>query len=213
MGEGRSEGLHWSQVTGALAEMERGRPYKEIKGEQEGVRMALGFILETFIEHAFKVWMSASRRRRVVTQTELSVPTPGGPIFMTLDGIDYDSDPDGPVVEEYKATWRSMRKLGSTGWSDMQDLSDQDLATVRDGLEAEFWEWLVRIKGYCRAVGTRKARLVVLFVNGDYSWRPGHGPQIRQFDLEFTEQEIQENWVMGERMAARIRREAGEEYV
>src|SRR5688500_8746708 len=101
MGEGRSEGLHWSQVTGALADMERGKPLQGIKGEQEGVRMALGFILETFIDYAFRVWMTASRRRKqVVTQPELFIDG----IYMTLDGVDWTGEV--PVVEEYKATWR-----------------------------------------------------------------------------------------------------------
>ncbi len=209
MGEGRSPGLHWSTVVNRLIEIEKGKPQTGIPGEQEFVRMALGFVLEGFIEDSFKRWMAASagNERQVVTQTELGMDG----VLMTLDGIDYSSDP--PVVEEYKATWKSMNKLGSRGWSPEAwnqlhpTFNDNDLMLIADGLYAEFWGWLVRIMGYCRAVGTTQARLIVLFVNGDYSYKPGHGPQMRRFDLTFTPEEIEDNWVMGRRMAAILEKE------
>lgn len=209
MGEGRSDGLHWSEVVSALGDMERGKPLEGIKGEQEYVRMMTGFALERVVERAFKEQMQDGRRTEgIQTQWELSVPTDEGPIFMTLDGLDFSQTE--PIVEEYKATWRSMGKLGSRSWSSLDRLADSDLALVRDGLYTHFWEWLVRIMGYCRAMETDTARLLAFFVNGDYTYKPGHGPQVRPFMLRFTEQEIEENWTMGLRMATRIRREAGE---
>jgi hypothetical protein len=91
-----------------------------------------------------------------------------------LDGI-YGS-PDGfdcedYALEEFKATWRSSR---------------------RDIVE-DFWSWHVQIKAYCHMLGCSTVRLRVFFVNGDYR---ESGPQIKMWQMSFTEEELQENWDM-----------------
>lgn len=82
-------------------------------------------------------------------------------------------DLDTGAVVDSKFTWRSMRKL--------------------DNIEKWFWIWLVQLKGYCRMVGTNKAELWVFFACGD--WAPPV-PRIRRLGLEFSDQEIKENWDM-----------------
>lgn len=75
------------------------------------------------------------------------------------------------VVHEAKATYKSTRTVG--------DLSEQ-------------WMWLAQIKAYCKALKTRYAFLHVLFLCGDYS-RPIK-PLMKMWALEFTQEEIDENW-------------------
>ncbi len=76
-------------------------------------------------------------------------------------------------VIDTKCTWKSSNKL--------------------DDLEKNFWSWLVQLKAYCAMTGWRRGRLVVYFVNGDYR---ESGPQVKQIDLEFSEQEVEETWQM-----------------
>lgn len=75
------------------------------------------------------------------------------------------------VVHEFKATWKSSR------------VTPQDL-----------WAYLVQVKSYCRGVGTTAAVLHVLHLCGDYS-RP-IVPVYHIWNIEFTQQEIDENWEM-----------------
>lgn len=56
----------------------------------------------------------------------------------------------------------------------------------------EQWLWMAQIKGYCKGKGTRHAMLHALFLAG-YHVKP-YGPVLRRWLLEFTQQEIDENW-------------------
>jgi len=58
------------------------------------------------------------------------------------------------------------------------------------GLEDSPW-WLEQLKGYCHLLGVRKGRLTVLHLMGDYRER---APKILTWDLEFTQDELEENW-------------------
>lgn len=88
------------------------------------------------------------------------------------DGVS-DNDPlkVWPIVdEEYKATWRSINK---------------DPESI--------WYWMCQFKSYCKMLGVRVTVLRVLYINGDYK---GSGPLAKQFRLEFSEMELDENWAM-----------------
>lgn len=74
---------------------------------------------------------------------------------------------------ELKCRWMSSRKF--------------------DALEKHFWMTLIQIKSYCHMIGTNRAELHVFFVNGDY--RPPM-PRVRAVALDFTDQELGENWAM-----------------
>jgi hypothetical protein len=82
-------------------------------------------------------------------------------------------DLEDMTVVDTKFTWKSSRKL--------------------DNLEKYFWSWTVQLKGYCRMVGSRTAELWVFCVNGDY--KPPV-PCIKRLRIEFSQQEIDENWDM-----------------
>lgn len=74
-------------------------------------------------------------------------------------------------IHEVKATYKSIN-------------------TVAD-LKGE-WMWLAQIKSYCKARNTRFAMLHVLFICGDYKFPLR--PQLILFRIEFTQQEIDDNW-------------------
>ena len=97
-------------------------------------------------------------------------------IAMTPDGIVWTKN--STVVHEFKATWKSMRKP-----------------------IAEQWLWWSQLKGYCQGVGTRHGVLDVLWVNGDYR---GSGPQYMAYQVEFSGEELEANWKMVTRYAAKL---------
>lgn len=91
-------------------------------------------------------------------------------IWLSPDGV----DPNIWAVEEFKLTWYSAKKQFPT--------------------DEVYWPWLVQVKAYCRALETRLAKFLILYINGDYAppkpWEP------KPFGIEFTELEIEENWAM-----------------
>lgn len=84
-----------------------------------------------------------------------------------------------PKVHEVKATGKSTNTVGETA----------------EELEASCFMWLSQIKAYCKGANTNLADLHVLFRYGDYS-RPFMLPQKKRFRMEFTEEEIEDNWSM-----------------
>ena len=75
------------------------------------------------------------------------------------------------VCHEIKATYKSTNTV--------KDLRDQ-------------WMWIAQVKGYCKGLGTRFAVVHVLFLCGDYSYPIK--PMLRVWQLEFTQEEIDQNW-------------------
>jgi len=95
---------------------------------------------------------------------------------VTVDGITgspdlVDLSSDDWVVVDTKATFKSSRKL--------------------DDLEKNFWTWTVQLKGYCYMVKATRARLLVMHICGNYA--PPR-PIVKQLELEFTQEELQQNW-------------------
>lgn len=125
-----------------------------------------GFIWEIVVEQTWKRRMQ-QRQTDMISQTEIEHDS----ILMTPDGLYI---PDW-ILEEYKLTWRSMKRA------------------ALDSIQSEFWAWFVQMKGYCLGMGTTTARLFVFFVNGNYSPMV---PRTKRYDIEFTGQELDENWLM-----------------
>ena len=71
------------------------------------------------------------------------------------------------VVHEVKATYKSIKRV--------ENLDSQ-------------WMWMSQIKAYCKAKATTLAMLHVLFLCDSYK------PQLKVWELEFTQQEIEDNW-------------------
>lgn len=78
-------------------------------------------------------------------------------------------------IHEVKCTYKSTNTVGETA----EELAKQ-------------WMWMAQLKGYCRAAETCYAKLHVLFVCGDYKFPIS--PQLKVYEIEFSEQELEENW-------------------
>lgn len=88
--------------------------------------------------------------------------------------------------------------IGSPDALDTQDMADVEMKVTwvssRDFVNRQkFREYLWQVKSYCRYLGTCRAVIPVLHINGDY--RPPK-PQALKYTLLFTPQEIKENWQM-----------------
>ena len=87
------------------------------------------------------------------------------------DGIGPDPLGIYPIVNvEDKCTWRSSNKT-----PDM------------------IWYWTCQFKSYCYMLGVTVTILRALYLMGDYR---GSGPQALHYRLEFTAQDLVENWAM-----------------
>lgn len=88
------------------------------------------------------------------------------------DGLSpYDPFGQVPIVnEEYKATWRSSNKTPD-----------------------KVWYYMTQFKSYCKMLGVNVTVARILYIMGDYK---GSGPQYHVYRIEFTDQELQENWDM-----------------
>lgn len=110
-------------------------------------------------------------------------------VYMSMDGLSLSvilTSNDGGksfkrqwaiVVHEVKATYKSVKTVG--------------LFETKDQLRKN-WMWLAQLKTYCIAKKTRFASLHVLFLCGDYKFPIQ--PQLKKFNFEFTNEELQENW-------------------
>src|SRR5882672_7099837 len=102
-------------------------------------------------------------------------------VFLTHDGVSLDmvasEHPGGYkqvlALHEIKLTYKSINTVG--------DLTNQFL-------------WLMQVKAYCRALGTRIAYLHILYVCGDYSHPLS--PVLHVWRIEFDQGEIDEAWMV-----------------
>ena len=135
----------------------------------------IGWIWEQMVE---AVWKSREvvRRKGELGGTEgegvswSQEPLFFGGIHMTPDI--YYLEGDRVIVEDEKATWRSMRDI-KTVWT------------------SKFFEWDLRLRGYAKALGTRYVRFHVLWVNGDYKQRT---PDSTKINLVYSQADIDSAW-------------------
>lgn len=147
-------------------------------GGIDPVRFHLGFIWEEVLSQAFARTMEG-RESQLEVESEMC----GRRMYFTLDAVDTEKW----RVHEYKATWMSAR----------HPIEDH-----------RFWHYFVQMKAYCKVVESREAELWVLFINGDYSREKGMGgPQMKRWEVEFSESEIEENWLMLENKMKQLIRE------
>lgn len=95
--------------------------------------------------------------------------------FTTDDGVIYSPDylfyeTDEIILGEFKCTWYSSRNAP---------------------FDPKFEKWLCQIQCYLYHLNMRKARLYVLFLNGDY--KPP-SPQLLAWEMTFTTRELADNW-------------------
>ncbi len=97
-----------------------------------------------------------------------------------IEGIHFSPDLlfAGPVrrLGEIKLTWMSSR-----------DVPRVPATSFPPKFRKYFWQMMT----YCHALETDKARLIAYFVNGS-----GHTPELLAWDIDFSAQELRENWQM-----------------
>lgn len=164
--EGRSPKLHVGEVIRHLA-LEMGYLDKKYEdAEMDVPTVALGL--------AWEDWYCQQRPYQILYH-------PGeyeqDGLILTPDGISFDDD-DELRVEEFKST-----KKGAPRSTD--ELGDK-----------KFWLWMTQIKAYCHAIGTTRARLHAIFLNGRYEWYAGGNTLPMVFRIQFEQHEIVSNWTM-----------------
>lgn len=183
----RSPQLHMSALYGSLYAKLEPKRFKE-SGSPDVTRMEVGMAFEEVLEPALAQRLLGERPGEFVTQHAANCVHAaksvehGDPLCFCGAGIAYSPDHllwngDGIFrVGEFKVTWMSIRK----GIAD-----------------ARFDKWRCQIKAYAKHLGTRHARLYALFINGDYSWKDPYGqPHLRAWNMEFTQQELDDEWDM-----------------
>ncbi len=155
-GPPRNKGLHVSTV---LLEIGRnlGRDvFVQPPGTKPNLLWAeVGFLWEDVIGHTFCHYDTVFRPNEIQVDG----------IYMSPDGIEATNW----ILEEYKATWKSTRRLPQ-----------------------ENWYWMMQVKAYCYGIETLEARMRILYLNGDYAQH--REPIVKAFALTFTQRELDENW-------------------
>lgn len=159
-----------------------------------------GFIFELLVEKALASYLSFGEKDMI---------EPGE---QCCDGIYMNPDRFNPflgkqgTVFEYKATWKSIG--GSKTKPSIFLDGDRDAGLDVPVFQERFWYYLMQLMAYCRAMGTRRGTLVILFINGDYTFRePYGGPQFVAIEWVFTTEDLEENWTMLVREARNMERE------
>lgn len=172
----RSPGLHMSDIYNSLyEEMEPSRFKKSEKGPNAAI-MEVGSAFEEALEIALAHRLMGERPGEfAATPAGLIVPvgTPGSIIF-SPDNFLYE--PTLTLLGEFKATKMS----------------------IKHGIEdKKFDKWFTQMKSYGKPLRMRRVRLYVLFLMGDWSFKPPHGEtELRAWDIEFTQRELDDNWAM-----------------
>ena len=182
----RTAGLHMSDLYGSL--YKKLNPKRYDKRDKDGnplpfdlVRMEVGSAFEEVLEPVIrKRIIDAERPGEFATQHtsdcvyQRVVVRPGDAVCPCGAGVIYSPDHflfNGVFrLGEFKLTWMSISK------------------GIRD---KRFDKWFCQMKVYCKHLKTRYARLIALFVNGDYT---DHSPLLLAWDIEFNQKELDEEW-------------------
>jgi hypothetical protein len=165
-GEPRTSGLHLSGIIRVLAQdMRLLDPEDDIAGLplEARLRMAVGLAWEEWLHHQYP--------EVLYHPGELCQDG----ILMTPDGVG-----DDETMYEFKATWKSEKKV------------------LGNGYEASCnWMWQAQNMGYLKALKWRRVHQCILFLNGNYKAPGAFGPPspvFRELEIEYDQPEIEANW-------------------
>lgn len=174
MGEGR--GTHLLHQSEVLDHIERSLYGERVYGDND-LYAQTGFMWERMVGKVLAEYCSVEIGD-LIEVGELSVDD----ILLTPDRFDAVNG----IVYEFKGWWWSMKHC----------VLPDGTANVA-GILDKHWRAVAQTMNYCRALGTTLARLVPLWMNGDYSRKPPMGgPQTRVIEFEFTEDELDAHWQM-----------------
>lgn len=199
MGTGRGVGRHQGEIIHVMKKAAGGN-VSNILGEDPGVRAQMGFLWEKVaglvflgvphviaLEMAWKEYLAVTEQPGVPQRADIMVQIPliCNEIMQTPDGF----DPHNKVMESYKLTWITMRK-----WE--------------EDPEQYFGHWLAAEAGYLHCwnqqdwvikegMQTYTVRFFIMWINGNYTHKPGKGPQATFTDVTWTKEELEKNWWQG----------------
>jgi hypothetical protein len=172
--------LHLSDIYKVL--MQRLQPKRfDASKPMDMKRVEIGLLYETMLEQGLAEKYSTVRPGEIVG-TMINAQGHAVPVYMSPDGV----NPDLMAGEEYKATYMSSKD----GITEDIEAGGVIYQVPRD----KFVHWFVQCKGYAKWLEVNRFILRVLFLCGDYSYPIG--PQFKSYSLEFTDEEIEDNWTM-----------------
>ena len=129
------------------------------------LRMVLGMAFEEWIVGLYPdmLWQPGQFAHKGISGS------PDGFSTLTIDGMDV------PVIEEFKLTWKSCRRIIGP------EIFQQ-------------WMWMHQTRAYCKFLDTRYVRLHTCFVNGDYEKGRIGTPKYKRWLIEFSDREIDRTW-------------------
>lgn len=203
----RSEGLHLSSIYKVL--MKRLQPKRFDKRDAAGnplpfdkARIEIGLLFENVLEVALREKFATVRPGEIFSDEGIA---------MTPDGV----NPTECAGEEYKSTALSCR----SGIYEVVEVEGERYQIAHD----KFIHFFIQMKGYAKWLGVTKFILTILFIYGDYKyhaqsdcWGSGPckhtpegytgkvpvcgggsypcGPVFKRYVIDFTQQEIDDNW-------------------
>jgi hypothetical protein len=184
-GERRSLGLHLTSVIQSILQdldpAKYGKPgERQIIDAITLARFESGFTFEELMEEAFAA--------RLSTVTRIGEVVLDG-IVGSPDGVCLDDDE--PYVVETKFTWKSTR---GTPWpcEDHRVPTKLCASCGPQEWDSKHLAWELQIAAYTHMLGLTRARIIALFVNGDY--KPAGSPALRVWDFRYTPEELAEKW-------------------
>lgn len=173
----RSEGLHASTLLRLM------HPVKARKGDDEITEEQLrlfGLIGLAFEDRAELALISLAKEADWPWHPVRPGEVEAGGIACSPDILLVPKNKDEEVRElSLKTTWKSCRHAASTE------------EEGENGFSSDFDYYLSQCMTYAVPLDTRASVLFVYFVCGN--WRPPF-PQVHGWELEFSDQEIAENW-------------------
>ena len=159
----REPGLHLSHIVRDMVDQIQPRKNSPLIQDARNLYMEVGEAFEDAIE-------------RTLNDRSWDYQEPGfRPDAVKFEGIWASADrlamgPDGPVVEEHKATWKSCR----------------------EGISSrKFFAWWMQVAAYMWIYETRAGRIRVLWVCGNY--KPPI-PQRMRYDFTLPPETLRRNW-------------------
>lgn len=202
MGLGRPKGRHLSEILLAMEEAAKGEEMKGVPGEQEWMRAQVGFLWERAIEYVAQGMEYHDAMEEVWGELLIASRPVDKQLHLELDGIHLTPDgyhTEDQLLEEYKFTWRSSNK-----WGALPVVEGEERQKVEMGASPErhFARWVGQVRSYLHVGNVTKAwpfpihtcRFIIFWAGGDYSYKPGRGPQPTQCLVTFTPEELEEGW-------------------
>lgn len=189
----RDPGLHASDIFNDLyQDLEPGRYQKD--RTPPPLLLEIGLIFETMLEEGLL---------RKLSREDPDVRRPGELIHEdTFDGypihLAYSPDliiSNGELrVGEIKATKMSPGVPADVIAAYLEGDAEAQAQVEAIPLSGKFDKYHTQIKLYAKMLGTRLGRLYTFFING--TWRPTADPVFLVWDIEYTQDELDQNYAM-----------------